>query len=202
MADVGFIVDSSGSLKNDYQKEKDFVKSVASSLDISPTGSHVSVVTFSNIAKLNVKFSDHTNYKDFASAVDGLKLLKSTTRIDRALAVAYDNMFNEQNGMRVKVPKVLILLTDGEQTKDAGAINPAKAVARFHDAGIKVIVIGIGKNVVFDELKRMVKSRDNLFRAADFEQLKSDQFVKSIIGTTCRQISGRLAGFFDEQQLH
>lgn len=187
VADIGFIVDSSGSLRREYGKEKDFVKLVASSLDISPTGSHAGVVLFSYNAELSIKFSDHTNVKDFNSAVEGLALMGSTTRIDKALTLAFDSMFNEKNGMRVRVPKVLILLTDGAQTQDADAVVPSQVVNRFHDAGIKVIVIGIGSGVKPDELKTMVKSSSNLYLAANFDQLKSGKFVKDIIGSTCLQ---------------
>eukprot|EP00794_Sanderia_malayensis_P005383 gene5383-6056_t len=189
VADVGFIVDSSGSLSREYGKEKDFVKEVASGLDISSKGSHVGVVLFSYHAKLSIKFSDYTNYKDFESAVDNLPLLKSTTRIDKALTLAYDQMFNERNGMRVKAPKVLILLTDGAQSNEPGAVAPKKAVARFHDADIKVIVIGIGSKVNRQELKSIVTSEDNLYIAEDFDRLKSKEFVKTIIGSTCLQAS-------------
>ena len=186
MADVGFIVDSSGSLAREYSKEKEFVKSVADSLHISPDrGSQVAVVLFSFYSQLSIKFTDHTNANDFKRAVDALPLMRSTTRIDRALTTAYNEMFNEKNGMRVKVPKVLILLTDGEQTKGADAIPPEQVVQKFHDAGIKVIVIGIGTGVNSVELGKMVKSRENLYLAKSFDQLKSGQFVDNIIGSTC-----------------
>ena len=186
IADVGFIVDSSGSLAREYSKEKEFVKSVADSLHISPDrGSQVAVVLFSFYSQLSIKFTDHTNANDFKRAVDALPLMRSTTRIDRALTTAYNEMFNEKNGMRVKVPKVLILLTDGEQTKGADAIPPEQVVQKFHDAGIKVIVIGIGTGVNSVELGKMVKSRENLYLAKSFDQLKSGQFVDNIIGSTC-----------------
>ena len=186
IADVGFIVDSSDSLAREYSKEKEFVKSVADSLHLSPDrGSQVAVVLFSSYSQLSIKFTDHTNASDFKRAVDALPLMKSTTRIDRALTTAYNEMFNEKNGMRVKVPKVLILLTDGEQTKGADAIPPEQVVQKFHDAGIKVIVIGIGTGVNSVELGKMVKSRENLYLAKNFDQLKSGQFVDNIIGSTC-----------------
>ena len=35
IVDVGFILDSSGSLRNEYQKEKDFLKTLAGAFDIS-----------------------------------------------------------------------------------------------------------------------------------------------------------------------
>ena len=187
VADVGFIVDSSGSLRRDYSKEKDFVNLLAENLNISRLGSHVSVVLFSYYAELKIKFSDYTNIDDFKSAVNALPLMKSTTRIDKALKTAYDEMFNERNGMRVRVPKVLVLLTDGEQTKDRDAVAPSKVVQRFHDAGIKVVVVGIGRSVNPSELRTLVRAEKDLFLAKDFDQLKSLDFVDSITGTTCLQ---------------
>ena len=187
IADVGFIVDSSGSLASQYSKEKDFVKLVADSLHISDKGSRVAVVLFSFYSELSIKFTDYSKVDDFKRAVDALPLMRSTTRIDRALATAYNEMFNEKNGMRVTVPKVLVLLTDGEQTKGADAIPPAQVVQKFHDAGIKVLVIGIGKGVNPGELGALVKSRENLYLAKDFDQLRSGQFVDDIIGSTCLQ---------------
>ena len=191
MADIGFIVDSSGSLKREYSKEKDFVKSVADTVGISEKGSHVGVVLFSYFAELRIKFTDFSSAGDFKKAVDGLPLMKSTTRIDRALMTAYNEMFNERNGMRVTVPKILVLLTDGEQTKGGDAIPPEQVVQKFHDADIKVIVIGIGAKVKPAELKALVKSKEDLYLAKDFEQLKSGDFVDRISGSTCLQTGRR-----------
>ena len=49
-ADVGFILDSSGSLRNEYDKEKQFLKQLAAAFGIKPTpdGSRAGVVTFSH----------------------------------------------------------------------------------------------------------------------------------------------------------
>ena len=54
--DVGFILDSSGSLRNDYQTEKDFLKSLAGAFGVSKDGSRASVLTFSFYAELSIKF--------------------------------------------------------------------------------------------------------------------------------------------------
>ena len=43
---VGFILDSSGSLRNDYQNEKNFLKKLVEEFDISKDGSRASVLTF------------------------------------------------------------------------------------------------------------------------------------------------------------
>ena len=187
VADVGFIVDSSGSLARHYAKEKEFVKLVARNLDVSDRGSHVAVVLFSYHSELSIKFSDYNNADGFGRAVDNLPLMKSTTRIDKALRTAYNEMFSERNGMRIKVPKILVLLTDGEQTRDADAVSPSQIIQKFHDADIKVIVVGIGRGVNPAELRSLVKSQDNLYLAKDFEQLKSTEFVDGITGSACLQ---------------
>ena len=187
---MGFIVDSSGSLRNEYAKEKDFVKQVAEGFGISQSGTRAGVVLFSQNAELHVKFDQYNKITDFQNAVDNLPLMGMTTRIDKALKVAYDQLFSMANGMRLKTSKVLILLTDGEQTQDADAIAPSLAVMPFHEAGIKVIVVGIGKSVKPGELRSIVKSPSNLYFAKDFDQLKSETFVEDIIDSSCK-VSGK-----------
>ena len=55
MSDVGFLLDSSGSLKENYQKEKDFLKAIARSFGISAGGSRAAVITFSENAKSSIR---------------------------------------------------------------------------------------------------------------------------------------------------
>ena len=187
--DVGFIVDSSGSLRSEYSKEKDFVSQVVEGFGISRSGTKAGLVLFSRNAELCVKFDQFNNVADFQNAVDNLPLMGMTTRIDKALKVAYDQLFSTENGMRPKTPKVVILLTDGEQTQDADAIAPSLAVMPFHEAGIKVMVVGIGSGVKPAELASIVKSPSNLYFAKDFDQLKSKKFVEDIIDDSCKNLS-------------
>ena len=142
--DVGFILDSSGSLKNEYHKEKDFLTSMAGAFDISPDGSRAGVVTFSHNAELSVKMSDHTDFKSFKAAVDAIPLMGFTTRIDRALRLTQKELFSEANGDRPDVRNVLILLTDGTQTKSKGAEDPGDVMEEIRKNDVEIIVIGVG----------------------------------------------------------
>ena len=92
--DVGFIVDSSASLFAEYEKEKEFLKNVVKELNVSPSGYHVGAVVFSDVSQLSIKFSDFYSIADAHNAIDALPLLGSTTRIDRALSVAYNDLYN------------------------------------------------------------------------------------------------------------
>jgi hypothetical protein len=82
--DVGFILDSSGSLRNDYQREKDFLISLAAAFGVTQDNARASVVTFSYFSDLSIKFNDYSDIISFAGAVDAIPLMGSTTRIDRA----------------------------------------------------------------------------------------------------------------------
>ena len=58
--------------------------------------------------------------------MDDIPLMGSTTRIDTALRMVQDEMYEEENGARKDVPRILILLTDGSQTQAPDAEDPGK----------------------------------------------------------------------------
>ena len=183
--DIGFIVDSSGSVRNEYDKEKEFIQRMTDKLSKAQTNLTAALVLFSLTAGLEIKFSDYKGVRDFNRKVGELPLLGSTTRIDRALNVAYQEMFSVINGMRPGVKKVLVLLTDGKQTEMADAVKPSIAVQPFHKDEIKVIAIGIGPAVDPAELESIVTRPENLYFAKDFNALKSESFVAGITDASC-----------------
>ena len=177
-ADVGFVVDVSSSVMGYFEQEKEFVKQLAKNMGVSASGVHVSVVQFSNNASLEIRFRDDITH--FTSEVDALTLKFGTTRIDEGLDVAFTKMFQPYNGMRPyeQCSKVVILLTDGHNDFPLAKLDVAK---RFHDAGIRVVAIGIGNNVRTDELDSLVELKSDRYLAKDFDELKSDSFVNSVI---------------------
>lgn len=190
IADIGFVVDSSGSLRRSFGKEKDFVKILADGFGISSgDGSRAGIVTFSYNAVLTAKLSDHKDIKDFRASVDKIPYMGYTTRIDKALKVARDELFVTSNGARAGVPKILFILTDGSQTKDKDAVNPAGLAAELREKlGVVTFVIGIGRNVVPGELKEIaggIPSR--MFLAKDFNELLSSVFVAGISNAYCQK---------------
>ena len=76
-------MDSSGSISNpDYNKMKYFMFSITKAVNISEDGARAGIVIYSKTAEMVVKFSDHTNIKDFRNVVYSLKHMRSFTRID------------------------------------------------------------------------------------------------------------------------
>ena len=181
-SDVGFIMDSSGSVGTRWEDEKTFVKRIAQTINLSLDHGHGAVTVFSNDATLNIKFSDYYTYSDpspavdsFEEAVDTLSFLAGGTRIDRGLEVAYEQMFNETNGMRADATKYLILITDGQQA----GLDYADWGNRFSNANIRVIVIGVGL-VNQDDLLNLVAVDSDLRLADNFDELLNDTFIGNV----------------------
>lgn len=183
--DVGFILDSSRSLRDRYKDEKYFLKTLAGSFDMKNNGVQASVLTFSSWPQLSIKFSDHTTIASFNAAVDAIPLMGYQTRIDKALKHAKSEMFTQKNGARTGVAKLLILLTDGAQTKRPGYVDPAIPAEELRKTGIYLVVIGIGKNVIVEELKHIAGDSGKYFTAGSFDDLISPEFIKNVSVSTC-----------------
>ena len=183
--DVGFVLDSSGSLRNDYGKEKNFLKALAATFGLSEDGGRAGVVTFSYYTEHSIKLNDHAKLSTFNDAVDKIPLMGSTTRIDKALRMTQNEMFSIPNGGRPGVTKLLIVLTDGSQTQDAGAEDPGDVADEIRNAGIRVIAVGIGKGVNTTELAHIAGDDKNVFSAGSFDELISSDFLQSVNKAGC-----------------
>lgn len=193
--DIGFVLDSSGSLREQYPQIKSFIKRFASSLDISRDGVRVGVVTFSFYATLSIKFNDFTDVAIFREAVEEIPLIGSTTRIDRALKVVNEDLFNESNGARKDVTKMLILLTDGSQTKGSDAVDPGKIAKVLRQRDIHIVSVGIGDEVDVDELTHITGDEDRVYTVADFDELITGRFIRKIVSKSCE--TGNLKAVID-----
>ena len=174
--DVGIVMDASGSVWPNWEDEQGFVTDLASEINISPSGGQASVTVFSSDATVNIKFSDYQDYTSFQIAVNDLKHVMGGTRIDRALEVAYNDMFNATNGMRPNVPKLLVFITDGFH--NGPDFNYTMWGNMFRERQIKVIVVGIGK-VDTKNLVKLVENETDMHTVSNFTSLDTS-FVNDI----------------------
>lgn len=107
---------------------KQFVSRMASLFNISPTGTRVAVLLYSNEARTEIDFGSYSTHSSFRDAVTRLSHQRGLTRIDRALKVAYDDLFGPTGSSRRGVQKIAVLITDGKQTPavDAVPLNQVK----------------------------------------------------------------------------
>ena len=174
--DLGFTMDATGSV--DWKIETEFVKQLASARNISPSGCHASVIVFSNVADLEIKFSDpNNNNVDFANAVNVLKHHKGSTRMDKALKSAYYDMFSEANGMRKDVPKLLVFITDGYHR--GPSVDYRRWGKKFRKRNIRVIVVGVG-NFDYRHLRKLVAKKSDMHSVKSFDSLLSANIGKDI----------------------
>lgn len=184
--DIGFLLDSSGSVRADYSKEKSLVKVVAASLGLSQQGSRAGVITYSEDAEYSIKMSDNFDIASFSKAVDQIPLMGKTTRIDRALRLAQKVMFTQENGARDDVPDVLLFITDGTQTDGIDAEYPGYIADELRDEGVTIIiVIGVGRYVHFHELEHIAGGAENAFLAPSFEAILSDNIMSALKERAC-----------------
>lgn len=184
--DLGFILDSSGSLRNEYQKEKDFLKVLAGTFGVTDTETRAGVITFSYNSEHSIKLKDHKDIESFNDAVDKIPLMGSTTRIDKALRLTQRELFLPINGARKGIPKILVLLTDGSQTQDADAEDPGVISRELRSAGIRLIVIGIGSGVNQTELNNIAGDAKYAYTADTFDELIGSAFIDEIVSGSCR----------------
>ena len=119
------------------------------------------------------------------NAIDHIPLMGQTTRIDRAFRLVQSEMFAKENGGRENVPKLLILMTDGSQTEDLGAEDPADIADELRADGITVIVVGVGADVDPQELNFIAGGDDKTFTVSSFDQLINSDFTEKLTSATC-----------------
>ena len=180
--DIAFVVDSSGSIsKSNYRKIKAFVKHVARSFGVSPTESRAGIVVYSTSASVKAHFGQYLTIDEFVVAVDRLPHERGYTRIDKALKVASTQLFPRA---RQDVPKIAMVLTDGEQTKSPDAVGLKEASEPLRRAGVRIVAFGIGKRVNVRELRLIVERDEDVIRVMKFDDLISR--VRNYSASLCR----------------
>ena len=170
--DIAFLLDASNSVgESGYQKQKDFAKLISENIVLSPTGSRFGVITYSTEARLDIAFEEYLKADELKAAIDVLQFQGGLTRMDKALNVAWRNLFTFSIAARPGIPKVVVLLTDGKETPIIDYERLSTAVTPFKRSGIAILAIGIGPNADLQELRTLVSMGDNVLVASTFNDL-------------------------------
>lgn len=148
--DLGLVMDKTA---GNFNVVKEFARILASKFQISDQGTHLGAIAFDSQADLLLLFSD---LKGSANSLEGVN--KQINKwgpgspgeegmITEGLSVANRFLFSVRSGMRPgkKADKVLVLLTDGVQTKGLEKVTPKELTRKMTKRGIKLFVIGIGR---------------------------------------------------------
>ena len=161
-------MDSSTSVGRDgFNKEKEFVKSLAKYFNVSPGNSRAAVVAYSNFARTILKFTDYQSETDFNDKLDTEPWYGGSRRIDRALEAASTLL----SQARPNVPKIVVLVTAGQQTAGAGTKPLGEAARPLKNMAAKTVVVAVGREADFKNYLSVVNTINDLFVVKLFDDL-------------------------------
>ncbi|XP_046846577.1 collagen alpha-6(VI) chain-like [Xenia sp. Carnegie-2017] len=189
--DVGFIVDSSGSINNaGYLSIKTFMKAISVYLGFAPDALRVGAVLYSKEAKVWIQFKEIVELRKLFKKLWKMPHYRDMTRIDYGLVVANTQLFTRESGMRDDAIKIAILLTDGEQTtrgiKDL--IPLREAADKLREREVAVFAVGIGKSVRKDQLLEITNASEYVKILSSFNDLKS--VTRKVARDVCQLVNG------------
>ena len=178
-----FLLDASGSVgASNYVKEKEFIKIVVSRYDLE-TVNQAAVIVFSTQASNVVPLGSKKTSLSFASSVDNIPYDQGWTRIDLALRLAYDEYFSAHNSNETQ--KLVILLTDGKQTRDnflSPPYIPIEYTAKIlRSKSARIFAVAIGHSVDISEMRMVTEREEDIFQIMEFNDLvaKADVISKT-----------------------
>ncbi|CAH1784875.1 unnamed protein product [Owenia fusiformis] len=137
--DIVFILDGSSSITADeFLMLKDFVKNVVNRLDTSTT--RVGLLTFATGTNIDWNLNKYGQKSDLLAAINEVTQIGGSTHTAEAIRVVREQMFTTENGDRIQVPNVIVLVTDGV-SKD---VDPLPEAQKAKDAGIAITCVGVG----------------------------------------------------------
>lgn len=182
--DLGFIIDSSGSIgRKNFLRVLNFVKHIVASFQISSSQTRVGVIEYSNKPRQIFGLTTYNNQQTMLRAIDQVPYLRGGTFTGRALKFAEKVMFTNRARQ-----KVAIVLTDGISHDSVRTV-----CRRMRQKGINVIPVGIGRRYSMTQLRQMATSRRAVF-TTNFRTMTN--LVRLIKRKACASKSEILLGFF------
>ena len=171
MSDIIFIMDSSSDVtREDYVRQKRFVKDIARYLKISAgRGARAAVITYGRNSSLLIKFGGYGTLLSFDEAVDSAPFVGGRRRMDLALKDA-ELLLSEA---RPDEAKWVILLTAGRQSTSPGVKTLEEASKPVREKSDKVYVVTIGNKMDIRKIQDVVSDPEDIFPVPSAEGLKS-----------------------------
>lgn len=164
--DLLFLIDSSGSIESqDYQKMKDFMKSVIGKSVVGEQDVRIGIMQYSTVQQLEFPLDRYYTKDEMSKAIDGIRQLGGGTHTGGAIS-AVSHYFDADRGGRPHVRQRLVVITDGESQDEVK--SPALAV---RNRGVTVYAIGV-VNANATQLLEISGSQERMYAERDFDALK------------------------------
>ncbi|XP_071402741.1 collagen alpha-6(VI) chain-like [Centroberyx affinis] len=164
--DLIFLIDSSGSINPpDFQKMKDFMKSVITKSVIGQNKVHIGVMQYSTIQRLEFPLNRYYDKGEMLKGIDDMQQIGGGTHTGGAISDV-SQYFDVFSGGRPDLRQRLIVITDGESQDEV--TGPAEAL---RGKGVTIYAIGV-VNANTTQLLEISGSRDRMYAERDFDALK------------------------------
>ena len=184
--DICLVVDESGSIEEDdpqnWDRIKAFLNNMVDVLDISKV--RLGAVTFGNDAVVRFFLNNgYTTKSQYRNDINGWDYRGGNTNTTGGLRVAREQVFNQNNGDRSNVNDLIIVITDGNATREVDQL-PGE-VRSLQNRGITRVALGVTSRIDERQLQSMVTApaNDNLFFSDTFTDLLTH--VNRILNAGC-----------------
>ncbi|CAC5383552.1 COL6A [Mytilus coruscus] len=175
-ADVFFVVDTSSSLKRNYNviKELDFVGDVIKAFDLGIDQVRTGMMTFTTNTEILYQLDDFKTEKEIAKILDDRKNFEryywkgGNTNIGKALRLLIDEGLSTSHGSRTDVPQIAVILTDGDPNNSTVF---ASALLKLRKTNIIVFAIGVGPKRNPENLLKIAGDPERVFQLEDYDSL-------------------------------
>jgi collagen type VI alpha len=193
LADIVLVVDDSGSIRdtdlpggNNWRVVLDFVDRIAGALDpIGLDATRLGMVTFSNTGVVQFDLDDVTSTREAQANIADTNYNGGNTNTTGGLNVAY-SLFRPERGDRPNVEDMIVLITDGNPTRDLAFLP--RAFGMIKASGIRIVGVGVTNNIDVDQMRQIVSKpyQDHYFEVNDFAGL--NEILDTLITASCRTL--------------
>lgn len=159
---IVFLVDSSSAVQREqFKKEKEFIKTLAEYLHIgSADKTKAAVINYGSFPSTTVKFDEYSTLQGFKGGIERMTPARGSRRIDRALDKAAD-LLRRTDPLS---SKILVLLTTGRQAQESDVTPLDVSIQPIKDMGSEMYVVAVGNEPSTRELRPLVTKLEDMFR--------------------------------------
>ena len=172
--DIGFAIDSSDSATTqEYQQQKQLVQRLSSYYDVSKQDTRVGVLLYSDKAFTTVGMNSYRDSSILRRAVGALPHLGGGNRKDKALVTARRMFKARRPSGSAQANQVLVFITEGAQSGVAAdMLSLEHAVHPLRKHGVRVIVVGVGRGVLYQELRSIAQHPNDIYLTTSLDDME------------------------------
>ena len=160
--DLVILLDASGSIKQDWVKEVQFAQNVINNFQIGPDAARVGIIYFGSKSvrhlDINKESSDNAAVQQKLNSLYEVgQYIKDNYTVTHAALEDAVKMFRDIPQKRQNIPKLVMVLTDGESTEHSKVISPVEDLKQLN-----VIRLTIGVALQFLGPKRRAQAKREL----------------------------------------